>query len=102
MKLTAREIFMVVLVVCVGLFFAIPATTEAAKKSKGMVPAATDLQYAEAISKGDIVKTATLDFACQYRLLTARTSGLTSSPGTSDASTERCWEDIKTAHNPAL
>ncbi|MDF2756435.1 MAG: uncharacterized protein K0S94_2026, partial [Nitrospira sp.] len=32
----------------------------------------------------------------------ARTSGLTSSPGTSDASTERCWEDIKTAHNPAL
>ena len=103
MKLTAREIFMVVLVICVGLVFAIPATTEAAKKSKGMVPgAATALQYAEAISKGDIVKTATLDFACQYRLLAARTSGLTSSPGTSDASTERCWEDIKTAHNPAL
>ena len=68
MKLTARETFMVVLAVCLGLVFAIPATTEAAKKSKGMAPgAATALQYAEAISKGDMAKTATLDFACQYR-----------------------------------
>ncbi|MDF2460439.1 MAG: uncharacterized protein K0S79_2855, partial [Nitrospira sp.] len=100
MKLAA-ETSTVVLVLCIGLFFAIPATTEAAKKSKGTGPgAATALQYADAISKGDTVKTANLDFACQYRLIAARRSG--PRPDQAGASTASCWQEISAAHGPAL
>jgi hypothetical protein len=60
------------------------------------------LQYAEAISKGDFVQTAKLDFACQYRLVAATRSGLASFPDKSDASYETCWQGIKASHEAAL
>ncbi len=93
----------IILLFFAGLFFAIPATAAATKKSKGIGPsAAIALQYADAISQGDIVKTTKLDFTCQYRLVAATRSGLTSSPDKSDASYESCWQGIKAAHAPAL
>lgn len=77
--------------------------TPAQKKSKGLAPSASiALQYAEAISKGDVVQTAKLDFACQYRLVAATRSGLASYPDTSDASYETCWRGIKASHEAAL
>ena len=75
------------------------------KKSKAPSPAASvALQYAEAISKGDIAKTATLDFACQYRLIAGPLSGPSSSPASSGSqpSPDSCWADIKAVHEPAL
>jgi hypothetical protein len=74
------------------------------KKSKGLSPAASvAMQYAEAISKGDVARTANLDFACQFRLVAAARSGL-ASPGStpSDSSDDSCWREIKAAHEPAL
>jgi hypothetical protein len=97
-----------------GLRFLILATTlcftistasaaPAQKKTKGLAPSASiALQYAEAISKGDIVQSAKLDFACQYRLVTATRSRLASYPDSSDPSYETCWQGIKASHEAAL
>jgi len=75
----------------------------AQKKMKGPAPSASvALQYAEAISQGDVVETAELDFACQYRLVAATRSGLASYPDKSDASYETCWQGIKASHEAAL
>jgi hypothetical protein len=75
----------------------------APKKSKAAAPASSVAQqYAEAVSKGDIVEVGKLDFACQYRLVAATKSGLTSYPGQTDPSYETCWQGIKASHEPAL
>ncbi len=87
------------LAVTFSAVFAAPAQ----KKSKGVAPAVSiALQYAEAISKGDIAQVAKLDFACQYRLVSATKSGRTSYPDNSDASYETCWKGIKASHEAAL
>src|SRR5690348_18515123 len=58
---------------CLALSTASAAPAQ--KKSKGLAPSASiALQYTEAISKGDVVQTAKLDFACQYRLVAATRS----------------------------
>ena len=79
-----------VLTVCVAaclLWTMSPAEAASSKKkSKGLSPAASvALQYAEALSKGDAAKAASLDFACQYRLVAAKLSNAAFSV-TSDAS----------------
>jgi hypothetical protein len=71
------------------------------KKSQTLSPAAAvAVQYAEAVSKGDAVKAANLDFACQYRSVAAK-AGVASFQ-TPDASPESCWRELKAAHEPAL
>jgi len=93
------------LIVCVAAwvsFMMTPAEAASSKnKSKGLSPAASvALQYAEALSKGDAAKAATLDFACQYRLVAAKQQNAASPP--SDTSPEACWQGIKAAEAPAL
>jgi hypothetical protein len=92
-----------VLVAASLLFTGIPADAASSKKkSKALAPAASvALQYAEAVSKGDTLKTANLDFACQHRLIASRQSGA-ASPSRTDVSPETCWDEIKKAHEPAL
>jgi hypothetical protein len=93
------------LILTTSLAFAISTASAAPaqKKTKGPAPSASiALQYAEAISKGDVVQTARLDFACQYRLVAATRSGLASFPDKSDASYETCWQGIKASHEAAL
>ena len=58
--------------------------------------------YAEAVAKGDRTKAGQLDFACQFRLVSAAPSGLKSYPPADDPSYEACWQELKTAHAPAL
>jgi hypothetical protein len=80
---------------------AAPSKTKA--KTKTVAPAAAvALQYADALSKADRVKTAQLDFACQYRLVSAARSGRAAHPDTSDASYNTCWREISDSHQPAL
>lgn len=77
------------------------ATARMSKKANG--PAATAaLRFTEAISKGDVIETAKLDFGCQYRLVAATVKGLKSYPDKSDASYETCWQGIKAANEPSL
>ena len=86
---------------CLALSTASAAPAQ--KRSKGLAPSASiALRYAEAISKGDVVQTAKLDFACQYRLVAATRSGLASYPDKADASYETCWQGIKASHEAAL
>jgi hypothetical protein len=86
------------------LLLAASATAHAApskNKSKTLSPAAAvAVQYAEAVSKGDTVKTANLDFTCQYRSVAAK-AGVAPFQS-SDASSESCWRELKAAHEPAL
>ncbi len=88
----------------VMLLLAASATAHAApskNKSKTLSPAAAvAVQYAEAVSKGDTVKTANLDFTCQYRSVAAK-AGVAPFQS-SDASSESCWRELKAAHEPAL
>jgi hypothetical protein len=75
----------------------------AKKKSTPLSPATSvALQYAEAISKGDRLRTATLDFGCQYRLLTRARPDPASPSAASAPSSDGCWRSITTAHEPAL
>jgi len=92
-----------VLVAACLLFTTTPVDAAAAKKkSKGLSPAASvALQYAEAVSKGDPLKTVNLDFGCQYRLLVAQEPHA-ASPAPPDASTDPCGKRLKAAHEPAL
>ena len=92
-----------VLVAACLLFTVTPAASASSKKkSKGLSPAASvALQYAEAVSKGDPLKTVNLDFACQYRLLVAKEPHA-ASPAPPDASPDPCGKGLKAAHEPAL
>ena len=58
--------------------------------------------YAEAVAKGDRTAVGQLDFACQFRLVSAAPSRLKSYPPSDDPSYESCWQELKTAHAPAL
>ena len=100
-RVHTRSIF-IILFSAMLLFDASPAAAVSAKKkSKTPSPAASvALQYAEAISKGDAAKTASLDFACQYRVLAAKAGSAPSQ--SSDSSAEACWRGITSAHEAAL
>ncbi len=79
------------------------ASRKQAKKPSAASPAAaTALQYAEALSKGDTVTVAKLDFACQYRLVAAAGGRLKSFPAEGDPSYEACAQTLKSAHAAAL
>ena len=93
----------VLLVFATMFCFTITSPEAAAKSPKGLSPsAALAIQYAEAISKGDVVQTTKLDFACQYRLVASARSRTVSFPDTSDPSYESCWRGINTSHESAL
>lgn len=59
-------------------------------------------RYADAISKGDRLTFGQLDFACQYRLVTALPPGRETAPEARDASYETCWKEMTAGHAPAL
>jgi hypothetical protein len=85
-----------------GIDSSASAAPRAKKSNASASSASIALQYAEAVSKGDKVQTAKLDFACQYRLVAATKSGLTSYPNESDASYETCWKGITASHESSL
>lgn len=61
----------------------------------------TALRYAEAIAKGDKVTAGQLDFACQYKLVTA--PQVNSKPSAaSDSSYEDCWQALTAGHASLL
>ncbi|MBI3356141.1 MAG: hypothetical protein HY038_05120 [Nitrospirae bacterium] len=84
-----------------------PAVAASSKKSKegtvsNRLAVETALRYADAIAKGDRVTVGQLDFACQYRLVTASSAGLKAYPGATDPSYEACWQELTAGHAPAL
>lgn len=90
-----------------AVFLTEPAPATAAgtpkkPKSSESSAVATARQYVEALSHGDKVAAAKLDFACLYPLVAASPSGLKSYPADSDAATESFWQGLKAAHAPAL
>ena len=100
-RVHTRSIF-TILFSAMLLFAASPAAA-VSPKNKSKTPSAAAsvaLQYAEAISKGDAAKTASLDFACQYRVLAAKAGSAPSQ--SSDSSAEACWRGITSAHEAAL
>ena len=62
----------------------------------------TALRYAEAIAHGDRVTAGQLDFACQYRFITASTGKVKQFAPAGDASYESCWQMLAEAHAPML
>ncbi|HEU4685039.1 MAG TPA: hypothetical protein VFS39_11120 [Nitrospira sp.] len=89
-----------------GLLFVSPPASAAAKakpaKPRDSAPAKIAVRYAEAVSQGNLAETAKLDFACQYRLVSASGGRLKSYPDQSDPSYAACWEGLKKVHEPAL
>lgn len=59
-------------------------------------------RYADAISKGDRGTFGLLDFACQYRLVTASPPGRKAAPEASDPSYEVCWKELTAGHTSSL
>jgi hypothetical protein len=73
-----------------------------ARKTTVPPPVSTALHYAEAIAKGDRIAFAKLDFACLYRLVAGKPSGMKHHPPESDPSYQSCWEGLVAAHAPVL
>ncbi len=89
--------------ICWNVSTAGAAPSKAHTKPTSLPPsAAIAVQYAEAISKADRVKTAQLDFACQYRLVSAARPGRAAYSDKSDASYDTCWGGISESHQSAL
>lgn len=61
----------------------------------------TALRYAEAIAKGDKIAAGQLDFACQYKHLTALSAN-PPNPQATEASYEDCWQELTAGHAPFL
>lgn len=100
---TRSRVIVLVLFATMLFTFSTALAAPAQKMSKGLAPAASIAQrYAEAVSKGDKIEVAKLDFACQFRLVAASKSGLPAYPDQADASYDACWQGIKTAHEAAL
>ncbi len=74
-----------------------PATTQ-----KTTPAAQTALRYAEAIAHGDRVTAGQLDFACQYRFITASPTKVKQFAPAGDPSYESCWHTLTEAHAPML
>jgi hypothetical protein len=90
-----------------GVMLIDPAAAAPSQKSKGSTIASTPAaetarRYADAIAKGDRVIFGQLDFACQFRLVTASSAGLKAYPPTTDPSYDACWQDLNAVHAPAL
>jgi hypothetical protein len=59
-------------------------------------------RYANAISKGDRLTFGLLDFACQYRLVTASPPSRKTAPETDAPSYEGCWKELTAGHASSL
>ena len=59
-------------------------------------------KYAEALASGDRVAAAQLDFACQYRMVSASARRLTAFPPPSASVYAECWEPLAKAHETAI
>lgn len=85
-----------------------PVLASAGKKQstaatpKNTPAAQAALRYAEAIAHGDRVTAGQLDFACQYRFITASTTKVKQFAPAGDASYEACWQTLNEAHAPML
>jgi len=95
------------MVTTLGAVLADPAIAAPSKKTKGSTVAnrpavETVRRYTTAIAKDDRVTVGQLDFACQYRLVTASSAGLKTYPAATDPSYEACWQELTAAHAPAL
>jgi len=77
------------------------AAAKASKKADG-TPAAAALRFTEALSHGAVADAVKLDFACQFRLVTAKGGASKSYPSPTDPSYDACWNQLKIAHEPAL
>ncbi len=62
----------------------------------------TAIRYAEALSHGDRVTAGQLDFACQYRYLTASPTKVKQFAPTDDPSYDACWQTLTDAYAPML
>ena len=59
-------------------------------------------RYAEALASGDRVTAAQIDFACQYRMVSASGKRLSAFPPPSAGVYTECWEPIAKAHETAI
>lgn len=96
-----------IVVLVIGLMAAEPGWAAPVKQSKRAASAhtvavETARRYAEAVAKGDRVTVGELDFACQYRLVSASPSPVKAYPPASDPLYESCWNELTAAHAPAL
>ncbi len=62
----------------------------------------TAIRYAEALSQGDRVTAGQLDFACQYRFVTAVPTKVKQFAPAGDAFYDACWQTLTEAYAPML
>jgi len=86
------------------VMLAVAAHSHTPKARATIQSPATDAarRYADAISKGDRITFGQLDFACQYRLVTASPSGVKVAPTGDHPSYEACWKELTAGHAQAL
>ncbi|MBA2487283.1 MAG: hypothetical protein H0V35_14555 [Nitrospira sp.] len=71
-------------------------------RQKPSPAAQTALRYAEAMAHGDRMTAGQLDFACQYRFITASQTKVKQFAPAGDPSYESCWHTLTEAHAPML
>src|SRR5438132_4049778 len=81
------------------------AQTDKKTKSKTLKasPAVSAVQmYVEAVASGDRVAAGLLDFACQFKMVTASPSRLKTFPPASDPVYSQCWDQLVSTHQRAV
>jgi len=85
-----------------GVAHAATGSKKAAPRAKPS-PAITAAQrYVEAVAAGDRVAAGRLDFACQYRIIAAKTSRLSAFPPENDLVYDECREQLEQVHAMAV
>ena len=79
-----------------------PAHAAQASPPKSATAISVAQRYAEAVAAGDRVAAARLDFACQYRMVSASAKRLTAFPPPSARVYVECWEELAKAHELAI
>ncbi|MGH7232886.1 MAG: hypothetical protein ACREJU_16235 [Nitrospiraceae bacterium] len=82
--------------------YAAKANRNAASSAKSSPAVKTARRYVEAVASGDRVSAGRLDFACQYRLVTAGTGRKAAFPPETDLAYGECWDRLEQVHATAV
>lgn len=85
-----------------GLAHAAQAHKKSAPPVKATAAVSAAQRYVQVLASGDRVAAGQLDFACQYRMVSASIQPLSAFPSNSDPAYADCWDQLAKAHETAV
>ncbi len=106
LRLLMVPLSLTVILTVVGIASTAPAAEPGTERERsgghGSAEVIAVKNYVQALASGNRVAAGRLDFACQYRMVTARSSRLDAFPSDSDPVYAACWDVLDGAHAMAI